>query len=88
MEEIAGTMEGFGGFSSRGGAGKGGEESEGKRGRGGDLFRGVGDVYRFVAEETELGREKVGERKIGMTAEDIARRCGDDLQRVRRKSMP
>ncbi|MCJ1243111.1 hypothetical protein MMC30_000308 [Trapelia coarctata] len=80
MEEIASTMEEYGGFSYR--------EDEVKCGRGGDLFKGVGDVYRFVAEETELGKEKVGQRKIGMTPEDVARRCGEDLERGRRQSLP
>lgn len=88
MEEIAGTMEGYGGFSSRASGGEVDGVGERKHGRGGDLFRGVGDVYRFVAEETELGKEKVGDRKIGTTAEDVARRCGDDLERVRRTSLP
>jgi len=88
MEEIATTMERYGGFNYRAVKGKVDGEVDAKTGRGGDLFRGVGDVYRFVAEETELGKEKRGDRKVGMTPEDVARRCGVDLERARRNSMP
>ncbi|MCJ1438354.1 hypothetical protein MMC27_007742 [Xylographa pallens] len=83
MEEIARTMEEFGGFRSRGSGvsveDEDGQESSGKRkgseGRGGDLFRGVSDVYRFVADETRLGQEKTESRERGMTVEDVATLC-------------
>lgn len=88
MEEIASTMERYGGFTSRTPQSDMDGDVESKSGRGGDLFRGVGDVYRFIAEETELGKEKVGDRKVGMTPEDVARRCADNLKKQRRKSLP
>ena len=78
MEEIARTMEEVGGFRSRRSGETGGEEDGATRsvqGRGGDLFRGVSDVYRFVADETKLGEEKTESRQRGMTAEDVAVLC-------------
>ena len=80
MEEIGGTFESAGGFSGGGkgedGEGKDGkdgkEEGEGRSDKGGDLFRNVGQVYRFLADETVLGGERIGERKRGLTAEDVA----------------
>ena len=41
-------------------------------GFGPELFLGAADVYRSVADETVLGQEKIGDRKRGTTAEDIA----------------
>ena len=89
MEEIAVTMEKFGGFKSRTKAVQGTQEdtvrAEGgpgeatARGSGGDLFRGVSDVYRFVAEDTELGNEKTESRTKGQTPEDVARLCAKEL---------
>ena len=81
MEEIAYTMERFGGFSARGMQRdirhEPNERSREKDtfGRGGDLFRGVSDVFKFIAEETELGKEKTERREIGRTAEDVAKEC-------------
>ncbi|OAA75636.1 6-phosphogluconate dehydrogenase [Akanthomyces lecanii RCEF 1005] len=37
-----------------------------------ELFLGAASVYRAVADDTVLGQEKIGERKRGTTAEDIA----------------
>lgn len=36
------------------------------------MFDGVAEVYRTVAEDTELGWEKIEDRKRGKTAEDVA----------------
>ncbi len=36
------------------------------------LFLGAAGVYRAVADDTVLGQEKIGDRKRGTTAEDIA----------------
>ncbi|MCJ1391215.1 hypothetical protein MMC18_004077 [Xylographa bjoerkii] len=87
MDEIARTMEEFGGFRSRS-SGLSEEDEDGKRrggtrkgekGRGGDLFRGVSDVFRFVADETKLGQEKTERRQLGMTAEDVATLCAEAM---------
>ncbi|KAJ3495687.1 hypothetical protein NLG97_g3215 [Lecanicillium saksenae] len=41
-------------------------------GFGPELFLGAADVYRSVADDTVLGGEKIGNRKRGTTADDIA----------------
>ncbi|KAJ6783017.1 hypothetical protein PWT90_09196 [Aphanocladium album] len=41
-------------------------------GFGPELFLGAANVYRSVADDTVLGHEKIGSRKRGTTAEDIA----------------
>lgn len=87
MEEIARTMEEFGGFRSRRiGVNEDEGDVEGASGekktaeaRGGDLFRGVSDVYRFVADETRLGQEKTESRQRGLTAEDVAALCAEAM---------
>lgn len=38
---------------------------------GAEMFDQVAEVYRFVAEDTALGEEKVGKRKRGTTVEDV-----------------
>jgi hypothetical protein len=35
-------------------------------------FGGVADLYKFIADETPLGDEKIGERIRGKTASDVA----------------
>ena len=55
------------------------EESE-------DIFAAVAAVYAFVAQGTELGREVVGDRKEGTTAEDVARLMGESLERRKVKT--
>jgi hypothetical protein len=85
MEEIQRTMEDIGGFNSRDRQIVVGSHFSSK-GRGGDLFKGVSDVYRFVADETELGKEKVEDRKKGKTPEEVAKICADELsKRVMKK---
>lgn len=54
-------------------------------GFGGDMFGGAAEVYRAVAEDTVLGREKVGQRKRGLTAEDVAAAVAEGLERKRKK---
>lgn len=63
MEQIADTFELYGGFSDSGRSGKG---------KGGGLFRNVSDMYKFMADETELGEEKTDDRKIGTNAKEVA----------------
>ena len=50
-----------------------------------DMFDGVSEVYRFVADETSLGREKTEDRKVGKTPEDVARLMGQGLERKKEK---
>lgn len=52
----------------------------------GDLFRGVAGVYRTVADDTVLGREKVGKRVRGTTADDIAQAMVEGMEAKRRKA--
>jgi hypothetical protein len=48
------------------------------------LFEGVAGVYRAVAEDAVLGKEKAGDRKRGRTVEDVAAAIGEGLE-VKRK---
>lgn len=50
-----------------------------------DLFRGAAGVYRAVAEDPVLGAEKVGQRKRGTTADDVAAAMAEGLERKRKK---
>lgn len=50
-----------------------------------DLFRGAAGVFRAVAEDTVLGAEKIGARKRGRTAEDVAAAMAEGLERKRKK---
>lgn len=50
-----------------------------------DLFRGAAGVYRAVAEDPVLGAEKVGQRKRGTTADDVAAAMAEGLARKRKK---
>lgn len=50
------------------------------------LFRGAAGVFRAVAEDTVLGEEKVGQRKRGRTAEDVAAAMAEGLERKRKKT--
>ena len=47
---------------------------------GGKLFDEVAEMYRFVAEDTVLGDERVGKRKRGQTAEDVAEAIEEGIQ--------
>ena len=46
-----------------------------------DTFEGVSEVFRFVAQETELGNEKTENRRLGKTAEDVAKLIRQGLER-------
>lgn len=50
-----------------------------------DIFQGVSEVYRFVADETELGKEKTEDRKVGKTADNVARLVGEGMERKKVK---
>ena len=50
-----------------------------------DIFRGISEVYRAVAEDTELGEEKTESREKGKTAEEVARLMTDGLKRKKIK---
>lgn len=49
------------------------------------MFDGVSEVYRFVADETDLGKEKTEDRRVGKTPEDVARLMGQGLERTKEK---
>jgi 3-hydroxyisobutyrate dehydrogenase-like beta-hydroxyacid dehydrogenase len=49
-------------------------------------FRSIAEVYELVANGTELGEEKVGERKLGKTAEDVARVVSEGTARRKVKT--
>lgn len=51
-----------------------------------DLFRGLADVYRSVAEDEVLGEEKIGKRKRGTTIADLAAAMAEGLERKRKKT--
>ena len=51
-----------------------------------DIFSGVSEVYRFVADETELGKEKTESRKVGKTPEDVARILGHRMEMKKQKT--
>ena len=70
MKEIGETFAEVGGF----GDGLGGKA----------VFEGISQVYQFVAEGTELGREKTGSRKRGKTVEDVAKSMREGMRKRRR----
>jgi len=71
MKEIGETFADVGGFG------------EGLGGR--SVFDGISEVYKFVADGTELGLEKTGSRKRGKTVEDVTKSLREGM-RKRRKS--
>lgn len=50
-----------------------------------NLFDGVSEVFRFVADETNLGKEKTEDRRVGKTPEDVARLVGQGLEKKKEK---
>ncbi|CAK7214818.1 hypothetical protein SBRCBS47491_002279 [Sporothrix bragantina] len=50
-----------------------------------DLFRGAAGVFKAVAEDTVLGQEKIGQRKRGRTAEDVASAMAEGLEAKQKK---
>lgn len=51
------------------------------------LFEGVAGVYRTVADETVLGKEKIGERKRGLTVDDVASAMEEGLRGKKKAKM-
>ncbi|KAI0125916.1 6-phosphogluconate dehydrogenase [Xylariales sp. AK1849] len=52
-----------------------------------DSFLGAAKVYKSVAEDSELGQEKIGKRKRGMTVEDMAAALTEGMEKRRRKDV-
>ena len=50
------------------------------------MFYGISEVYRFVADETSLGKEKTEDRRVGKSSEDVARLMGQELKRKKEKA--
>ncbi|KAI1770708.1 6-phosphogluconate dehydrogenase C-terminal domain-like protein [Hypoxylon cercidicola] len=51
-----------------------------------DSFVGAAKVYRAVADDTVLGREKIGKRRRGTTVEDVAAAMVEGMQTKRKKN--
>lgn len=49
-----------------------------------EVFKGIAELYRFVAEDTVLGEERTESRKRGRTAEDVAAAIGEGLEKKRK----
>lgn len=52
-----------------------------------DSFRGAAKVYKAVAEDSELGKERIGKRKRGTTVEDMAAALADGIDKRRKKNV-
>ncbi|KAL8381733.1 hypothetical protein RB595_005825 [Gaeumannomyces hyphopodioides] len=50
------------------------------------LFQGAAAVFRAVAQDTVLGQEKVGQRKRGLTVQDVAEAMSEGMDRKRKKT--
>ncbi|KAK4693607.1 hypothetical protein P7C71_g3826, partial [Lecanoromycetidae sp. Uapishka_2] len=50
------------------------------------IFEGVSEVYRIVAEETELGEESTEDTRLGKSAEDVARVMAKGMEKRKLKS--
>ena len=61
-------------------------EQDGGFEEGESSFRSIAEVYELVANGTELGGETVEERKLGNTAEDVARIVSEGTKRRKEKS--
>lgn len=55
-------------------------------GWGRELFQGAAGVYKAVAEDVVLGKEKVGKRQRGTSLEDVAAAMAEGLERKRKKT--
>ncbi|KAI2635141.1 6-phosphogluconate dehydrogenase [Xylaria nigripes] len=51
-----------------------------------DMFQGVAKVYQAVAEDTVLGREKIGDRKRGLDPHDMAAAMAEGLENKKKKN--
>jgi hypothetical protein len=72
MVQISETLADEGGF----GEGHGGKA----------VFEGVSEIYKLVADSTELGREKTESRKRGRTVEDATKCIQEGMRKKRRGS--
>lgn len=50
------------------------------------MFRGAASIYRTIAEDTVLGKEKIGKRVRGTTLEDLAEAVSEGLDKKRKKT--
>ncbi|KAI1072112.1 hypothetical protein LB507_003117 [Fusarium sp. FIESC RH6] len=48
------------------------------------MFEGAANIYRAIAEDEVLGKEKVGKRKRGTTLDDVAAAAAEGLQKKRK----
>lgn len=46
-----------------------------------DMFDGVSKIYRFIADDTEVGKEKMEHRRVGQTLGDVTRLLAQGLER-------
>ncbi|KAG8419854.1 hypothetical protein J3458_004687 [Metarhizium acridum] len=51
-----------------------------------ELFHGIAGVYKAVAEDAVLGKERIGKRVRGKSIEDVAAAMGEGLERKRKKT--
>lgn len=49
------------------------------------IFEGIAGVYKAVAEDAVLGKEKIGKRTRGTTVDDVAALMAESLERKRKK---
>lgn len=52
---------------------------------GGQIYEGIADIYKFIADDTILGEERVEKRKRGTTAEDVAECIKDGIAKKKGK---
>jgi 3-hydroxyisobutyrate dehydrogenase-like beta-hydroxyacid dehydrogenase len=52
-----------------------------------DTFQGIAKVYKAVANDSELGQEKVGKRKRGTTVEDMATALAEGMDKRKKKNV-
>lgn len=51
---------------------------------GDEIFNGIAEVYRTVADNTILGQEEIGNRERGTSSEDVAECLKEGLERRRK----
>lgn len=49
-----------------------------------EALGGVAEMYKFIAEDTELGSERIGKRKRGLTGEDVAEAIREGIHKKKR----
>jgi hypothetical protein len=50
------------------------------------MFQGAAEIYRFLAEDTLLGKEIIEERKIGQTLNDPLEILAQSLNKTKRST--